>query len=170
MPPVDIRDRLKRSRGAGGNAPQEATETIGQDALAGILGISARQIRNLAANGTLTKSERGHYPWPKAVHEYCAFLRGGEQHNESAVRLRETKLRCQVLEQKIRDTKDAIIEETKAKDWQQVQDCLAAYRGELMRAAVTEPVRAVLNAAIARAVESVNAQAAKSISDGPREE
>jgi len=146
---------------------QPMADHVAQDVLSGILGITDRQIRKLAARNVLSRAGRGHYPWPKVVQEYCAFLRGGEEADAEKLKIRELELKCQMLEQKLHDRRTATEAEIISRCWGEVQDCLAEYRAALHRvAALSEPYRKTLNTILGQAIETVNSHTPTRVPDG----
>jgi len=153
---MDIRKRLRPTDNstAGPVLARAIPEVIGQDVLSGILGISKRRIQQLAAQGHLTKAERGHYPWPKAVHEYCTFLRGKEELDTHQLKARQLELQNKVLEQKLHDQRREIVAEVQDREWAQMIDCLAEFRNLMQRIAVDEEQRKLLDETLRQATEN----------------
>jgi len=149
---------------------QPMPDHIATDMLSGILNISDRQIRKLSARGVLSKAGRGHYPWPKVVHEYLTFLRGGEEADAERLKVRELELKCQMLEQKLHDRRTATEAEIEARCWAEVQDCLAEYRAALHRvASLSDPYRKTLNTILDQAIANVDAHKPAGVPDSTRE-
>ena len=139
---------------------------VGQDVLAGILGITDRRIRQLAGQGVLTKAGRGHYPWPGVVEQYCNYLRGGGEKDTSKLKERELELKCKRLEQTISEYDMARRDDIEADCWSEVADILAEYKSVITRMPVTDEQRDKMNDLLTEAVERVETRRAnQNISD-----
>ena len=134
---------------------KSSAKFVGQDMLAGILGITPRRIRQLAAQGLLTKAGRGHYPWPRAAAQYCDYLRNNSEGTADKLKTRELELKCQKLEQTITE-RDREQHDTIERDcWEQVQDFLAEYQTRITRLKLTNQQLEDLNEALSEAIENV---------------
>ena len=128
---------------------------VGQDTLSQLIGITDRRIRQLAAQGVLTKVARGHYPFPGVVQQYCEYLRTGGAVEGGRLKERELELKCKRLEQTINEYDTARRDDIESECWQDMQDFLAEYASELRRCQLDDDQRTALNNALERAVERV---------------
>lgn len=142
---------------AGGDGAMLRVEPchVGQDYLSQILGITDRRIRQLASQGVINKVSKGHYPFPRAVAEYCEYLRHGGG-GGSTLKERELQLKCEKLEQDINQRRERIAEEERQRITGDLVDGLQEIRSAYLRMKLNKATVDKLKRAFERAIEKIN--------------